>query len=106
LTLHDIAGVYLLQGKLSDALGAYQQALAIKEQVVGPETFSYAATLHEIATCHCQQGDLSKASELYRQTLAIRGRCRGTAKESYATTLRCVADVDRLLKQGLAEEEG
>ncbi len=67
--VHEMANIHVVRGELDQAMGLYQQSLAIKEALGDQQGKS--ATLHAMANIHVVRGELGQAMGLYRQSLAI-----------------------------------
>ena len=63
-TLHELARLYLFQGKYEEAEPLLQRALRINEQVLGPEHPETATTLQELAQLYLNQGKYEEAEPL------------------------------------------
>jgi tetratricopeptide (TPR) repeat protein len=71
-TLNDLGAVYLSQSKYDDALLNLQEALNIRQDVLGKEHPEVAQTLHHLANLYRAQGNYTKAEPFYLQALHIR----------------------------------
>jgi len=95
----DVVGFVLLgQGQLPAALSHFQRALAIKEQVQGPEHLDLAVSLHAMATVLVNQGKFEEALDGYQRALEIYGRALGPNHPNVARTLASIGNVR--LRQG------
>ena len=71
-SLNNLAGLYLIQGKLDKAEPLFQQALAIfREQSKQDNNLYIANSLNNLAATYESQGKLDEAESLYKQALAI-----------------------------------
>ena len=64
-------GVYIRQGKYSEAEPLCQRALAIDEKALGPNHPNVATNLNNLAELYRAQGKYSEAESLYQRALAI-----------------------------------
>ncbi len=64
-----MAGIYANQGKVEEAIGLYQQSLAIHEQI--GNVHGKAATLVMMAQLVARQGNIDQAITLTRESLSI-----------------------------------
>src|SRR6266700_2966310 len=71
-TLNDLGAVYLNQSKYSDAESNLQEALKVRQQVLGEEHPEVAQTLHHLANLYRAQVNYTKAEPFYLQALQIR----------------------------------
>lgn len=69
--LHEIAGIYLLQGKVEDALNKYQECLEIQESESINDLQGQAATLHQIAYIESQIGRIQEALANYEKSFYL-----------------------------------
>jgi tetratricopeptide (TPR) repeat protein len=90
-----LAEIYRMQGRYAEAEPLYQQALAIKKKVLGPEHPDMAMTLNNLAVLYKSAGKYAKAEPLYRHALAIFEAALGpthpkaiTCRQNYAELLR------------------
>jgi len=63
--------VCVARGALDEALPHYRRALALKEQLLGPEHPDVALTLNNLALLRKQQGEFAEAAQLYSRALGI-----------------------------------
>jgi tetratricopeptide (TPR) repeat protein len=94
-TLINLGEVYRSQGKLSEAIGLYDEAPVITARTVGKETDSDATTLNNLAGVYESQRKLSEAIALFEEALGIYARTVGKETESYALTLINLGEVYR-----------
>ena len=66
-----VPGVYIRQGKYSEAEPLCQRALAIDEKALGPNHPNVATNLNNLAELYRAQGKYSEAESLYQRALAI-----------------------------------
>jgi tetratricopeptide (TPR) repeat protein/CHAT domain-containing protein len=74
-------------GKVTEALKAAHEALAIHKEVLGEKHPDYAQSLHNVAFLYDEKGNYAKAEPLYRQALEIRKAVLGEKHPEYATSL-------------------
>jgi CHAT domain-containing protein/Tfp pilus assembly protein PilF len=72
-------------GKYADAILLVQRALAIKEQVGGPDDLVVALLLEDLADLYESIGRYADAEPLYKRSLAINEREHGTDHDVVAT---------------------
>jgi tetratricopeptide (TPR) repeat protein len=86
------AGVYLRErGHYKQAEPLLQQALRIREQVLGSEHPETASSLNDLAELYWHQGKYEQAEPLYQRALAIREQALGALHPETATTLNGLA---------------
>jgi tetratricopeptide (TPR) repeat protein/CHAT domain-containing protein len=85
-------------GKFSEAIPLAQRALAIKEEVLGPDHPDVATTLNNLAVLYDNLGRYADAEPLYRRALAIREKALGPGHPDIARSLADMA--------GLYENQG
>eukprot|EP00439_Symbiodinium_sp_Y106_P071410 s167_g12.t2 len=91
------------RGHLEDAVNLRYRALAILEQLHGPQHPDVAAALHAIAALKETQGRVEEALDVYGRALSIREKVLGPSHFYVAMTLDSIANLkDRL---GQLEEE-
>ncbi|CAE7557558.1 Nphp3 [Symbiodinium sp. CCMP2456] len=102
-TLSEIAKLRAGRGDLEDAVNLRYRALAILEQLHGPQHADVAAALHAIAALKETQGQVEEALDVYGRALAIREKVLGPSHFYVAMTLDSIANLkDRV---GQIEEE-
>jgi tetratricopeptide (TPR) repeat protein len=69
--LNNLALLYRLQGRYSEAEPLYGRSLSIKEQQLGADHPAVANSLNNLAKLYESQGRYSEAEPLYLRTLAI-----------------------------------
>ena len=79
------------RARFSDAEPLYQQALAIREKVLGPEHRDVATSLNNLAALYHNQGKYAAAEPLYRRALAIDEKALGANHPGVATDLNNLA---------------
>lgn len=70
-SLHNLAIVYEMHGRLSDVERLYQRASHIWEQVLGTDHYRLAYSLSDKAKIYLQQGKDIEAESLYKQVLHL-----------------------------------
>ncbi|KAL3429076.1 hypothetical protein BDV09DRAFT_203329 [Aspergillus tetrazonus] len=99
---HGLGNLYLYQGKLEEAEEMYQQALAGKEKVLGPNHISTLDTTNSLGLLCFDQGKLKEAEEMYQQALAGKEKALGPG---HTSTLGIVNNLGNLYKnQGKLKE--
>ncbi|HEX6483187.1 MAG TPA: FxSxx-COOH system tetratricopeptide repeat protein [Ktedonobacteraceae bacterium] len=82
------AGAFLyVHGFQPQSRSLHQQALAVGEQVFGPEHSAVAKSLNALAMLARLQGNYEQAEELHRQALAIREKMLGPLHSATAQSL-------------------
>ena len=71
-TLHEMAGIYIQQGKLEEASTLYQQVLELHE--LNQDDWGKAATLHQVATIAARKGNYDEALSKLEESLRIKER--------------------------------
>ncbi|HKB36970.1 MAG TPA: tetratricopeptide repeat protein, partial [Gemmataceae bacterium] len=69
--LNNLAAVHHVRGELSAGEPLYRRALAVKENLLGPEHIDVALTLSNLAALCWDQERTAEAEALYRRALAI-----------------------------------
>ncbi len=90
-TLNNLAGLYSVQGRYSDAESQYRRSLKIREKELGPDHLDVAATLYNLAELYRVQGRYSEAETHYKRSLKIRESALGQNSYDVATTLHNLA---------------
>jgi tetratricopeptide (TPR) repeat protein len=60
-----------VNGRLEEAATLYQQALALKREILGPSHPEVAATLHDLAVLHETMGSADQAHALWAEARSI-----------------------------------
>jgi serine/threonine protein kinase/tetratricopeptide (TPR) repeat protein len=90
--LLDQAGLYLLEhAQYTQAKILFQKALAIREEMVGPEHPDVAESLSNLAGPSLYQGMYAQAEPLFERSLAIRMRIQGPTHPDVAVALNNLA---------------
>jgi tetratricopeptide (TPR) repeat protein len=66
-----LAGLYESQGKYKEAELLYQQALALRQKLLGDDHPDVASSLNNLAFLYKSQGKYKEAEPLYQQALNI-----------------------------------
>jgi tetratricopeptide (TPR) repeat protein len=85
-----VRGSYMLT-EYAGASALLEQALAIRERVLGPEHPDTAASLNVLGGVKCSQGDFKGARPLYDRALAIREKVLGPEHPDTAQSLNNLA---------------
>jgi tetratricopeptide (TPR) repeat protein len=113
--LNDV-GAYLRDGaSRSEAEPLLRRALAVREQVLGPEHPDVATSLDNLAQLYGATGRPAEAEPLYRRALAVRERALGPEHPRFAESLGCLglfylgtgrrAEAEPLIERALATYE-
>jgi tetratricopeptide (TPR) repeat protein/transcriptional regulator with XRE-family HTH domain len=90
--LFNQAGYYLKERALhAEAEAFYRRALAIREQVLGPEHLDTAQSLYNSARLYYEQGKYADGEQLYLRVLAIREQVLGPEHPDTAHCLNNLA---------------
>ena len=86
------AAYYLRErARYAEAESLFQQALQIREQVLGPHHLDTAQSLYNLGRLYFDQGRYAKAEPLYQRSLAIREQVLGPNHLEIARTLNSLA---------------
>jgi tetratricopeptide (TPR) repeat protein len=85
--------IYSEQGKLADAEREHLRALALQEQLHGPNHVDVATVLMQLGYDYVARGQNNDALATWQRALDIRGRLLGTEHPEYASTLVDVCNV-------------
>ena len=83
----DLGMVYGMKERWHEAEAAYQQALTIREQALGPAHPSVAVMLNKLGLLYSAQGNYAQAEPLYQRALAILEQALGPAHPSVVVIL-------------------
>ncbi|MGI8426308.1 MAG: tetratricopeptide repeat protein [Actinomycetota bacterium] len=86
-------------GDYRDAEGPFMQALALREQALGPEHPDVATSLNNLAELYDTQGRYAKAEPLYQRSLAIREQALGLDHPDVGESLNNLAELYRAQAQ-------
>jgi Tfp pilus assembly protein PilF len=73
--LHNLAAVDQARGRAEEAEQQYRQALALKEQLLGPDHPEVGLVANNLGTLLCEQQRDTEAAGFYRRALVIAERC-------------------------------
>jgi tetratricopeptide (TPR) repeat protein len=85
------------RGEHDEAIRLHEQALALREHILGPEHPDVATTLSNLGLVVGDTGDYAKAQELHERALAIRERALGPDHPNVASSLDNVGGMARAL---------
>merc|ERR1712139_167220 len=85
--LQSLGGIHRAMGSLGDARKCFEEALAIREQVLGPDDPLTAATLNNLGAVLQGLSDDRGAIRCYQKSLAIQMRAYGREHPTVAATL-------------------
>ncbi len=98
-TLHDLAWLYLDQGRYKEAEPLYQRAFNIRKQVLGTKDPHTAYSLQCLARLYSNQGQYEQAEPLLKDALEIREQVSGAKDANAASILRYLAWFYRDIRQ-------
>ena len=115
-SLNNLAALYNLQGKYTEAEPLSKRSLAIREKALGPDHPDVATSLNNLAALYRAQGRYAEAEPLYQRALAIREKVLGgrtiprpppasTTWRCSTTTKAAYAEAEPLSKRSLAIRE-
>ncbi|WP_164928965.1 CHAT domain-containing tetratricopeptide repeat protein [Gloeobacter violaceus] len=90
------------QGDYAQALEPAEQAMAVRERLLGPENPDVAASLNHLGNLLADRGDYGRSELLYERALAIRQKVFGSKHPSVAASLNNLAALQA--KQGRYRE--
>ena len=85
--LSNLASTLKQQGLHAEAGALYREALAIREEVDGPDSLETASSLYALGALEHESGRLAEAEDLLRRALAIRLREYGEMHTRTATVM-------------------
>jgi len=85
--LHRLGEYFRVHWQFTQAEPLYQQALVIREQMLGPGHPAVAETLNNLGVLYHEQGKCVEAESLYYQALVIREQMLGPEHPAVAETL-------------------
>jgi CHAT domain-containing protein/Flp pilus assembly protein TadD len=91
LSLNNLAGLYVRQGRCADAEPLYQRSLAIREKALGRDHPDVAQSLNNLAELYRRQGRYADAEPLYQRSLAIYEKVLGRDHPDVANLLHNLA---------------
>src|SRR5579883_2259397 len=89
--LHQTGYYLYARGQYGQAAPLFQRALAIHEQVLGPQHPHTAQSLNNLAALYDDQGDYAQAEPLFQRALAIREQVLGPQHSDTAQSLNNLA---------------
>mmetsp|Transcript_17966 Transcript_17966/g.33717 ORF Transcript_17966/g.33717 Transcript_17966/m.33717 type:complete len:394 (+) Transcript_17966:134-1315(+) len=98
-TLREVAKLKQRRGDVEDALRLYAKALAILQQVHGPQHADVAAVLNSMAGAKEAQNHVEEALNFYDRALSIREKVLGPTHFYVAMTLDSIANLKDRLEQ-------
>ncbi len=98
----ELAWLYMLEGRLDEALALFERALAIRERAFGPDHLLTAESLGVLGGALMETGHLARARPLLERVLRILERELGPDDPAVARTLSTLVGV--LGEQGLYTE--
>ena len=90
-SLNNLAELYQDMGEYAKAEPLYQEALRIRQKVLGPEHPDTATSLNNLAVLYQDMGEYAKAEPLYQEALRIRQKVLGPEHPDTATSLNNLA---------------
>lgn len=100
--LHELGNGLMEQGKVKDALAAYNKSLILCKKVLKPNHQSTAQVLHSLGMAHNELGDFKAAKSHYEQSLAMRRVVFGNNHYDTAISMNDLAVL--LMNQGDYQE--
>jgi tetratricopeptide (TPR) repeat protein/CHAT domain-containing protein len=70
-SLDNLAALHQAQNQYDEAARLYQNSLAIREKVFGPDHYDITTKLNELAIIHYRQGEYAEAESLFLRALKI-----------------------------------
>jgi len=92
--LTESVGLYRA-GKYDEASRLAENALEIRERVLGPDHIEVAAVVHRLAIIYWSKSEYAKAEPLYHRALTIRERALGPDHPDVASSLNNLANLYR-----------
>jgi len=90
-SLNNLALLYVVQDRPSDAEPLYKRSLSIREKALGAENRLVATSLNNLALLYDDQGRYSEAEPLFRRALRIREKALGPEEPEVGTILNNLA---------------
>ncbi len=94
-SLNKLALVCYSQGRYAEAEPLYQQALELRQRLLGEEHPAVAHSLNNLANLYKSQGRYAEAEPLYQQALELSQRLLGEEHPDVAATLNNLANLYR-----------
>ena len=95
LSLNNLGDLYNAMGQYEKALPLYQQVVSIRAKVLGVEHPDYAASLNNLGILYRKTGQYEKALPLFQQVLSITAKTLGVEHPNHATALYNIGVVYR-----------
>lgn len=95
-SLYELAEILRIQGDVPEAIGFYNEALAVWEAALGPAHADTLPALNRLADVYLARGDHPRAADVFRRSLAIRERALGPDDSTVAATLNSLGLVAHL----------
>jgi tetratricopeptide (TPR) repeat protein len=113
--LHFLAGLYRILGQYAESEAAYRESLAIREQILAPDSLDLADSLSDFGLLLSDQGKYLEAEPLERRALEIREKNLGREHSDVARSLNNLGrlywylghydDAELLFQRALAIDE-
>ncbi len=97
--LHELGTALRVNGKVAEARNSYERALAVLQQIVGPQHFFVADITYDLATLHSRNGQPEKALERMNAVLMAYRVNYGETHRFVGQVLYEIADIYRDLGQ-------
>jgi len=94
-----LAGLYSSQGRYEMAEPLYQQALALRRELLGDRHPSVASSLNDLAVLYANQGRLTEAEPLLVQALAMRQQLLGNQHPDTIGTQQSLEVLRQMMSQ-------
>ncbi|MEA5503662.1 CHAT domain-containing tetratricopeptide repeat protein [Halotia wernerae UHCC 0503] len=104
-SLNNLAELYRIQGRYSDAKLLYLQALNIRKEVLGSEHPDVAQSLNNLAALYHAQGSYLQAEKLFLEALELWKEIFGEEHFQVATNLNNLAEIYREQGQYIKSEQ-
>lgn len=103
-SLNNLAEIYRVQGKFSDAESLFKRALQIREKVLGKDDIDVALTLNNFAALYFQEKKYDIAENYYKRSLKILESKLGRDNPQLEATLANIAELYK--QKGRYKEAG
>ncbi|MUH01065.1 tetratricopeptide repeat protein [Scytonema sp. UIC 10036] len=94
-SINNLAELYRMQGRYSEAEPLYQQALKTRKRLFGEEHIDVAQSLNNLAALYVSQGYYSQAEQYFFLSLNLWKRLLGDEHSQVLTVLNNIAEVYR-----------
>ena len=94
-SLNNLALLYYAQGRYEEAELLYQQALQLKQELLGDRHPDVATSFNNLAELYRAQGRYEEAEQLFRQALQLRQELLGDRHPAVATSFNNLAELYR-----------